>query len=175
MADEILRFRACATPAWRYRRAASLLLLAAACASPPAVAPDAACPAPGPRIAPQGRLGTAGDAERGERLFADACQGCHADVAALRAPEAPANAPRLDCPAWLAEASDAYLYDAISRGPGRYGHADQPPMGLQLTPTDVSDLVAYLRSLARGLAPRSEPKANEGRISPAASEPTRRR
>ena len=126
-----------------------LLSLAAACASPPQVASDATCPAPGPRFAAESRLAAAGDAERGARLFADRCQGCHADVSGLRVPEASPGAPRLDCPTWLAEASDGYLYDAINRGPGRYGHAGQPPLGEQLTPTDVSDLVAYLRSLAK--------------------------
>ena len=142
------------------RRTPILLALAAACASAPPIAPDAACPAPGERFAAERRLGAPGDAERGERLFADSCQGCHAGEAPLRAPGAPANTPRLDCPAWLAEASDDYLYDAINRGPGRYGHAGEPPLGEQLTPTDVSDLVAYLRSLA---------------INRAASEPTRHR
>jgi mono/diheme cytochrome c family protein len=76
------------------------------------------------------------------------CQGCHAGEVELRSPEAPANAPRLDCPSWLAEVSDAYLYHAINRGPGRYGHGEEPPLGERLAPADTSDLIAYLRSLA---------------------------
>lgn len=128
----------------------SLLVLAFAlgCASPPLVPTAARCPVPGPRPAAEARVAAHGDAARGERLFGDTCQGCHAPAAPLRSPEAPADAPRLDCPEWLAEVSDAYLYDAINRGPGRYGHGGQAPLGEQLTPADVSDLVAYLRSQA---------------------------
>ena len=132
------------------RSATTLLLaLACACAAAPAAVPRAACPLPGLRVAPGPEKPTAapGDASSGAELFADVCEGCHGVDAASRAPDAPAEAPRLDCPEWLADASDAYLYDAIARGPGRYGHGDQPPLGLLLSPEQVSDLVAYVRSL----------------------------
>jgi len=111
------------------------------------VAPRAECPAPGPRVAPASAFPRAGDAKNGEFLFGRVCLGCHAGTAEQRAPGAPAHAPRLDCPDWLAVASDAYLYDAINRGPGSYGHGDLPPLGERLTPRQIADLVAYLRSL----------------------------
>jgi len=59
------------------------------------------------------------------------------------------DAPRLDCDEWLAATSDEYLYDAINRGPGSFGHGGQPPLGEQIRPAEIADLVTYLRSLAR--------------------------
>jgi mono/diheme cytochrome c family protein len=132
-----------------WSRAVLVAVLCAACASTPTAAPHADCPAPGPRVAGAAAFAGAGDAARGERLFARDCVGCHAARPEQRTPDAPANAPRLDCSDWLAATSDAYLYDAINRGPGRFGHASLPPLGEQLAPGEVSDLVAYLRTLAR--------------------------
>jgi hypothetical protein len=66
----------------------------------------------------------------------------------MRLPDAPADAPRLDCAEWIGSVDDAYLYDAINRGPGIDGHGEGPPLGERLAPMDVADLVAHLRSLA---------------------------
>ena len=110
------------------------------------------CPAAGPRVAPPSAVPSSGDAKNGEFLFGSVCLHCHAGVAPQRAPDA-GHAPRLDCPEWLAATSDAYLYDAINRGPGVWGHGPLPPLGERLTPGQIADLVAYLRSLehrARG-------------------------
>ena len=123
--------------------------LALACASAPSAPPRAECPAPGPRSAPPPAFAIAGDAQRGAASFARRCGDCHAAAPGQRTPGAPANAPRLDCAEWLAATSDEYLYDAINRGPGSFGHGDQPPLGEQLPPAEIADLVAYLRSLAR--------------------------
>ena len=123
--------------------------LALACASAPTAASRAVCPAPALRAAPPSAPVVAGDAKRGKRSFRLNCAGCHAAVARRRDPGAPANAPRLDCPEWLAQTSDAYLYDAINRGPGDYGHGNRAPLGEDLRPDEIADLVAYLRSLAR--------------------------
>ena len=131
-------------------RAIAPLLLAQAvgCAASPAPPPALRCPLPGARPAPQEAVvAPAGDPARGERLFRAECEGCHAGTASLRR-EASGEAPRLDCPSWLAGVSDAYLYYAINRGPGRYGHGDAPPLGERLAPKDVADLGAYLRRLA---------------------------
>ena len=128
---------------------ALVLALALACASAPAPPPRAECPAPGPRSEPQRAFTIAGDAQRGETSFARRCADCHAATPEQRTPGAPANAPRLDCPEWIAATSDEYLYDAINRGPGSFGHGGQPPLGEQLPPAEIADLVAYLRSLAR--------------------------
>lgn len=121
--------------------------LAVACASSPAVAPRSECPAPGPRTAPRSVVAAPGDAQRGALAFTRRCAGCHASAPEQRAPDTPVNAPRLDCADWLAATSDAYLYDAINRGPGAYGHGGRAPLGEQLTPAEIADLVAYLRSM----------------------------
>ena len=128
-------------------RAALAAALALACASAPAASPRADCPEPGPRVVPEPALHIEGDAQRGAELFAGACAGCHSARPEERAPDAPASAPRLDCPEWLAATSDAYLYDAINRGPGIWGHGDRPPLGERLTPEQIADLVAYLGRL----------------------------
>jgi len=118
-----------------------------ACASEPPAPEPSACPAVGPRSAASVAFPLEGDADRGARLFLDHCEGCHARTTAMRAPDAPPGAPRLDCGAWIASVDDAYLYHAINRGPGVDGHGDGPPLGERLVPMDVADLVAYLRSL----------------------------
>jgi mono/diheme cytochrome c family protein len=146
----------------RMTAAALAAALALACASSaPRDQPRAECPAPGPREAPALGFAIEGDAGRGEFLFGRVCARCHASDVAQREPDAPANAPRLDCAPWLAATSDASLYDAINRGPGADGHAGLPPLGERLAPQQIADLVAYLR---RGGTP-----------SPAASVPTPRR
>ena len=129
------------------RAAALAALLGVACASAPGVERHTECPAPGPRNAEDRGFTGSGDPQRGARSFANACAGCHASSVAERAPDAPAHAPRLDCGGWLAETSDAALYDAINRGPGRYGHGPLPPLGEQLRPGEIADLVAYLRTM----------------------------
>jgi mono/diheme cytochrome c family protein len=139
--------------------------LALSCASVPALPPRAECPAPGARPAPRSAVAAPGDARRGAAAFARRCAGCHASAPEQREPDAAANAPRLDCADWLDATSDGYLYDAINRGPGQYGHGDRPPLGEQLPPGEIADLVAYLRDLARAAPP----------VNPAGSEPTTRR
>src|SRR5206468_4601514 len=129
--------------------AALAAVLAVACASAPPEELRAECPAPGPRAAPRSAFAGAGagDAKNGEFLFGAVCLHCHAGASPQRKPEA-GSAPRLDCPDWLAATSDGFLYDAINRGPGSYGHGPLPPLGARLTPAQIADLVAYLRSLA---------------------------
>ena len=121
--------------------------IALACTSAPPVPPRAACPAPGPRSAPRSVAAVSGDAQRGAASFARECARCHASAPERRAPGSPANAPRFDCAEWLATTSDAYLYDAINRGPGAYGHGGLAPLGEHLTPGAIADLVAYLRGM----------------------------
>jgi len=129
------------------RAAAAGIALAASCASPPPADVAAPCPASGARTAEPVGFAVRGDAARGARLFLDRCEGCHASDPARRLPDAPADAARLDCAPWLAEVGPDYLYHAINRGPGLFGHGTEPPLGEQLAPMDVADLVAYLRSL----------------------------
>lgn len=150
-------------------RAAVLAVAASSCATSPPPTGAAACPADGPRTADplDAAALSDGDPRRGARLFAARCGGCHAPRLEDRRAGAPPWTPRLDCPAFLSAASDAALYTAINRGPGRAGHGpDMPPLGESLSPADVSDLVAHLRSLAPGGGVRGRP---------AGSEPTTRR
>ena len=138
-----------ASDSWRRAiwRAAALLPMVAlvGCAGTSSEARTAPCPPPGPRPSEPLSFAIEGDAARGGRLFLEHCQGCHASDVEHRAPEAPRHAPRLDCPAWLTVVDANYLYHAINRGPGLFGHADAPPLGEHLTPMDVADLVAHLR------------------------------
>jgi mono/diheme cytochrome c family protein len=120
---------------------------AVSCASAPPPERPAECPAPGPRAAPASALGAAGDPQRGAVVFESVCADCHSSRAEDRTPDAAAGAPRLDCPEWLAATSNAYLYDAINRGPGQWGHGELPPLGERLTSEQIADLVAYLRRL----------------------------
>jgi mono/diheme cytochrome c family protein len=150
----------------RITAAALAAALACACASSaPPDEPRAECPEPGPRETPALGFAIAGDPQRGEFLFGRVCARCHANDVAQREPDAPANAPRLDCAPWLAATSDAYLYDAINRGPGASGHGGLPPLGERLAPQQIADLVAYLRRSA--IAPQPP--------NPAGSAPTTRR
>ena len=133
----------------RCTAAALAAALALACASAPPPPPLPECPATGLRSAPVPAFAIAGDAPRGAVSFARRCADCHAAAPDQREPGAPTNAPRLDCAEWLAATSDGYLYEAINRGPGKFGHGGQPPLGEQIPPAEIADLVAYLRSLAR--------------------------
>ncbi len=128
--------------------AALAIALAAACASAPPPPQPVECPAPAPRAAPELAFDLAGDAQRGATVFERECNRCHASEPAQRALGTPASTPRLDCADWIAATSDAYLYDAINRGPGAWGHGPVPPLGERLTPAQIADLVAYLRSLS---------------------------
>ncbi|MBI2896167.1 MAG: c-type cytochrome [Deltaproteobacteria bacterium] len=87
-----------------------------------------------------------GDAGRGSRLFGETCARCHGASGSGSGLQGPA----LGIPAFLAAATDGYLVATIIRGrpgtpmptfgsPGR----DNPA----LSPGDVADLVAFLRSL----------------------------
>jgi mono/diheme cytochrome c family protein len=126
--------------------AALTIALSLACASAPPAQRRAECPAPGPRAAHGSAVDAVGDAQRGADLFTRFCANCHSAAVEERAPDAPASTPRLDCADWLAATSDDDLYDAINRGPGTWSHGPLPPLGERLTPGEISDLVAYLRS-----------------------------
>jgi len=85
-----------------------------------------------------------GDTGRGEELYAGMCAGCHG------AEGRDGFAPSLTNPGFLATASDGFLQATILRGRagtamrswGNHGFAE-------LTPRQVNDLTAYLRSFER--------------------------
>ncbi len=88
----------------------------------------------------------AGDAKKGAETFAKYCVKCHGPRG--EGPEAPALANR----AFLASANDGYLTATILRGRGA---TKMPHFGIaetehpQLTPDEVVDVVAFVRSFVR--------------------------
>jgi cytochrome c oxidase cbb3-type subunit III len=97
-------------------------------------APPTALPAPPPP----------GDATNGSLLYVTHCMECHGT------PQQRATAVHLANPGFLASASDAYLRAAIERG--RPGTRMEAWLN-KLTPSEVADLVSYLRSIQRPAAP----------------------
>ncbi len=91
-----------------------------------------------------------GSPARGARVYATNCQSCHGT------PEQRASAVHLANAMFLATASDAYLRAAIVGG--RPGTA-MPAWRDTLSPGDVEDVIAYLRSLARPVPPPPTPAA----------------
>lgn len=133
-----------------HHHAAPLLaLLALGCLGPssgPAICPES--PAPQEHSAPAGLV--PGDAGRGASLFAANCARCHSPDIADRESRVFRRYPRLDCSEWLAGASDAYLYRIIAGGGVPFGKEERmKPFADQLSAAEISDLVAYLRSLGR--------------------------
>ncbi len=88
-----------------------------------------------------------GQAERGAGLFERECAKCHAPRVIERASRLFWDYPRLDCPAYLARVSDAYLARVISAGGPAVGlDSAMKSFGEVLSPSEISDVVAYLRS-----------------------------
>ncbi|MEZ4399581.1 MAG: c-type cytochrome [Kofleriaceae bacterium] len=89
-----------------------------------------------------------GDPVAGAALYAATCQKCHGDRATRL------DAIQLGHPVLLALASDAFLRDAIVRGrPG----TPMLPFGQTLTPQQIDDVVAHLRSWAASPPPPPPP------------------
>jgi mono/diheme cytochrome c family protein len=104
-----------------------------------------------PRALPPARVAQ-GDAENGARLFAHNCSSCHGHEAVGGV------GPQLRNPAFLAHASDGYLYETIAHGrPGtpmtgflKGGTEDgvrrAGAAGIaEFTPAQIADVVAWLR------------------------------
>lgn len=89
-----------------------------------------------------------GDATRGAALFFQTCASCHGS------PVQRATAVHLFNPALLATASDGFLRHAVERG--RQGTKMEPFAG-KLSPGQISDVIAYLRSSARPVPPPPQP------------------
>lgn len=95
---------------------------------------DAGTPQP---LAPKA---STGDVAKGSRLYATHCESCHG-TATQRG-----NAVHLGNPMFLASASDAFLRVAVTEGrPG----TPMEPWRDKLGATDIEDVIAYVRSLAR--------------------------
>jgi cytochrome c oxidase cbb3-type subunit 3 len=90
-----------------------------------------------PVLAPKA---STGDVAKGSRLYATHCESCHG-TATQRG-----NAVHLANPMFLASASDAFLRVAINNGrPG----TPMEPWKSTLAASEIEDLIAYVRSLAR--------------------------
>ena len=95
---------------------------------------DAGTPQP---LAPKA---STGDVAKGSRLYATHCESCHG-TATQRG-----NAVHLANPMFLASASDAFLRLAVADGrPG----TPMEPWKDKLGTTEIEDVIAYVRSLAR--------------------------
>lgn len=94
------------------------------------------------------RKPSTGSATKGRQVYADHCQSCHGTA------EQRSTAVHLANAMFLASASDAFLRAAIVRGrPGTPMEA----WGAKLSPPEIEDVVAYVRSLARAV-PRVPPQ-----------------
>lgn len=95
---------------------------------------------------PLTRATSPGVASWGEEIYGRECAGCHGT------PDARSVAVHLANSTFLATASDDFLRYAITHGrPG----TPMPAFGGQLYPSQVEDLVAYLRSLSTALPQRA--------------------
>lgn len=89
-----------------------------------------------------------GDAEAGKPLFAALCAECHAD-------DPKRIGPRLDLPSFLHIATDSFLDYAIRMGrPG----TKMEPFQDRLTPAQISDVIAYLRTFQNPAPPSLLPE-----------------
>ncbi|GAB4231950.1 MAG: hypothetical protein OHK0028_07220 [Deltaproteobacteria bacterium] len=99
---------------------------------------------PDRRVAPKPAL-PAGDRERGGAIFARQCAGCHDPGKRGQV------APTLSSRTFQAAASDAMIVATIAGGrPGTAMVAFAGPGGTGLGPQDLSDLLAYIRSMPPG-------------------------
>lgn len=105
----------------------------------------------------QGQAAGLGDADHGKRLYRYYCAACHG----IEGTGTGQNAPYLEqmgrAPTdhsdmrYMNRLSDSELYLAISEGKRRPGEPPfMPWWGLTLKPEHIWDLVAFIRSLARG-------------------------
>jgi mono/diheme cytochrome c family protein len=121
----------------------------AGCGSTPESGP-AVCPPP-PDASVLARVASRsvppGDASTGAALFARECARCHSSDVSERGSRLFRGYPRLDCTDYLAQVPAPYLYEAISAGGPAVGRRDvMKPFSDRLSPQEIADLVAFLRS-----------------------------
>jgi mono/diheme cytochrome c family protein len=86
--------------------------------------------------------------EQGRRLYQRYCRACHGEGAAGGGPLAPQGVtpPSLADAEWRHGASDGEIFVNIRDGIGP--RFDMKPMNSRMTPTEIWQIVHYLRSLA---------------------------
>lgn len=132
----------------------SLGLALAGCAGAPAPDAIAQCPMPpdaGLTSALPALEGPTGSAGRGATLFERECVKCHSRKLAARGSRLFRAYPRLDCPDYLALASDSYLRLVIAEGGPAVGRDEaMRPFGDVLGEQGLVDMLVYLRGLPAG-------------------------
>lgn len=109
-------------------------------------------PPPVPEELLRGPVSVGDPIAAGKVLFMSACVPCHGEggkgdgVAAKDLNPKPRN---LTDPAYMAPLDDRYLYELISRGGVAVGKSPQMPE-FALSPQDIQNLIAYVRTLASG-------------------------
>src|SRR5690349_6601483 len=94
-------------------------------------------------VAPACRTKRTTPVARGEGIFLRSCAGCHGPDARGTHPPGFVTPPRdLTDPTLQERLSDAAIEETI-----HYGKGQMPPFGAALTPEDLKDLVAYVRTL----------------------------
>jgi mono/diheme cytochrome c family protein len=83
--------------------------------------------------------------ERGFGVFMRSCAGCHGPDARGTHPPGFATPPRdLTDPALQARLTDDAIRETV-----HYGKGQMPPFGAALSPEDVNDVIAFVRSVSR--------------------------
>lgn len=91
-----------------------------------------------------------GEPGRGAAVFERECWKCHAPRPIDRGSRLFRGYPRLNCRPYMARVSDAYLATVISSGGPAVGlDSAMKPFGGQLSPSEISDVIAYLRFAAQ--------------------------
>ena len=126
------------------------MVLILGCGGTPETGTAVCPPPPDPRVIASipSEPVTSGSATRGAALFERECTRCHSPQLAARGSRFFRDYPRLDCADYLAQASDPYLFLAISAGGPAIGRGElMKPFSEMLSEQEIADLVAYLESL----------------------------
>ncbi len=94
-----------------------------------------------------------GNAENGKGLFTKYCVSCHGPSGKGDAPAAAALNPKpkdLTDKAYMTGLKDDYLFTLVQKGGAAVGKSPLiPPFGSQMKDTEIRDLIAFVRSLAK--------------------------
>ena len=94
---------------------------------------------------------------RGRALYDAHCAVCHGAAGKGDGPGARVvHQPMRDFsdPAAMQPVTDRFLFEITKKGSSQFGRSNaMPAWGMKLSDTDIHDVVAYIRSLARGKPP----------------------
>ncbi len=124
-----------------------------ACAAPPEPDALAPCPTEQPNVTDGESLvaSAPGDAASGRSIFQQHCNRCHAQRLIARSSRLFHDYPRLDCPDYLETTSEPRLTAILLHGGEAFGlDKAMKPFADVLTPSEIADVVAYIRSGTAG-------------------------